>query len=113
MQTKTDKATERPWEIFTKGNYSLAGSRNGWSIGVCNKITNETICLIDCGNKDTDYDTEKANAELIVRAVNNHEALVEACSHVLRNLKKMSEENFENFEDEIAHLEHAISKAQG
>jgi len=106
MQTKTDRATERPWETFTKGNYSGDGARNGWSIGICDKSRDETVCLIDCANKDTNYDTEKANAELIVRCVNSHDELVEACKSALGYAEGLSHG------DLVRKLEEAIDKAE-
>lgn len=53
------------------------------SIGHCHKIMPLRACLYvdhrDVANKDAKTVTAKADADLIVRAVNSHDALVAAC----------------------------------
>lgn len=76
---KTDKATARPWKV-------------GGSIGDYKLIENqERIIIAKMPQKElANYNVieeENANAELIVRAVNNYEALLEACKSALSNIE--------------------------
>lgn len=55
-------------------------------------------------------DCRKANAELIVRAVNSHEALVQACKAALACLC-MDSDSEEDYAPEIKQLHDALRKA--
>lgn len=88
MNTIEDKATTRPWETFTTGNYELGGSnaRKGWSIGICgpSRSKEQNVCTIDCGNAELEheYERQKDDAKLIVKAVNSHETLIASIQKV-------------------------------
>jgi len=86
------EATERPWELRFWKN----------SIGLCNpKVKNNYLSRIAefprWGNEksgDTgfgSYNESKANAELIVKAVNSHNALIEVVGEMATDLKKAIE----------------------
>ncbi len=61
-----DKATPRPWEY----------DKDGF-------IHHNTTILGEVFNKDNDFELFKANANLIVKAVNCHDELVEALKYAL------------------------------
>lgn len=70
MKTQTDKATARPWTIRNKRS----------SLTIWGDIS---VCLVSKYSNN-----HKANAELIVKAVNNHESLLEACEEALALVKQ-------------------------
>lgn len=79
--TKTDKATPRPWKTTSYpdglgGTDKIIEAADGRKIADCFTAINETM-------------VEKENAKLIVRAVNNFEALLEACSYSLAMFSAM------------------------
>jgi hypothetical protein len=95
-----------------KVNHSLAPwhidemQADDWRINISNYYTN-IACTYHINLDPVEPDKETmANARLIATAPE----LLEACKHVMNNLKEMSEENFEH---EIAHLEYVINKAEG
>lgn len=55
----------------------------------------------------------RANAELIVRAVNSHDELVKACSRVLRSLEWSYTEDRLTSEEQAKILRDAIAQAGG
>ncbi|MEJ7644252.1 MAG: hypothetical protein WKF87_06635 [Chryseolinea sp.] len=61
-----EKHTPTPWTVRFENNYYVQGKDR--SLAVAKILTDEPT-----------LDIAKANAELIVKAVNAHEALVEAC----------------------------------
>jgi hypothetical protein len=83
-QNQTDKATARPWQVLTANDYR--------SLAICGAgkaIDAPIIAVIELDDMAPDYsggaksafncddnDEPKANAALIVRAVNEHAALV-------------------------------------
>lgn len=72
--TKTEvSATRRPWEI-----YDFDGQVKDYPKTIIVAPTGESICEISGGWPQCTLAENEANAEMIVRAVNNHEALVEA-----------------------------------
>jgi len=70
------------------------------------------ICeLSRCYNGDRDKEMEAANAELIVRAVNNHERLLEVCKWASERLGGFCEGSYES--TIAARLQAAIAAAEG
>lgn len=61
--------------------------------------------IVDINLKDVDIYNKKANAEFIVRAVNSHDALVEACKRGLGFAKQ------EDYTPLIALFEEALKQA--
>ena len=55
--------------------------------GFINDANGTTICTVDgsawIGGITTTYETDKANAEFLVKAVNNHDKLVEALERII------------------------------
>ena len=92
-QMKKDLSTARPWKF---------DSNTG---GLFDSSGNIAITLGTSG-------IHKANTELIVLAVNNHESLLEACESALMHIQMYScnREYTKSSEDK---LEHAIKKAKG
>ena len=84
---KTAKHTPTPW-IAKLGEYNFTGPENGRAI--MDSTNGIRICDVDskANQKRNDYkcaDPERdANAAFIVKAVNSHEALVEACQEALK-----------------------------
>ena len=74
--TKTHTPT--PWEVSALDYWSIVG--DGKHIADCRVQDERTI------GRSRDHESE-ANAELIVRAVNAHEALVSALTETLRALR--------------------------
>lgn len=77
-----DKATPRPWKflghdglLHGKPIYSMTVDKDEATI----YVDGFSIADVFIGNKEG-----KANAELIVRAVNSHDALLDACKFVLQ-----------------------------
>ncbi len=92
----------------TKGPWK-AGPRNTFdSIPIY--CENPSIPPLAYVVKLVDNDTQRANAAFIVRACNSHEELLEALRHVEENLSQQSEETFEH---ELAHIRHALARAEG
>lgn len=83
----TDKATPRPW-VCSKGQYCIRELNGRGSI-----IARTNIEHHDCND---------VNAELIVRAVNSHDALLEACKAAFRGDADYHQKCFD-----------AISQAEG
>jgi len=82
MKTYTDKATARPWKLPASNRegferVKLQGIPSLDAMAITNS-DNKAICLVF---------KSKANAELIVRAVNSHDALVNACELALTMIK--------------------------
>lgn len=72
-----DRATPRPWEVNGGTTVSNAGG------------TPLAKCLDGAGR--TNPDMAKANAALIVKAVNEHSALREALANALNTIKALDE----------------------
>lgn len=71
----TDKATPRPWLVRDNGT-------------ITNKDQSSYVFVCDFkSNNDNRVTMDWANAELIVRAVNNHDKLVDAASKLLRAIE--------------------------
>jgi hypothetical protein len=80
MTNSIDKATPRPWKIFEGGSQDVVDIVNG---------KNEMLCRCKgsfIGSRP--LKEAQANASLIVKAVNNHEALLEACREAYEALGK-------------------------
>lgn len=73
MKPSNEKATPRPWRLGDRG-LTVFGAPNG-------KPSPKTV-VRQASNQE-----EKANAELIVRAVNNFDSLLEACHELLHGLE--------------------------
>lgn len=84
---KTHTAT--PYTIFTDATYKENGERKGWQFLIGNETAKGYVASIDCGNKDINFEQEKANAEFIVRACNSHAMLVNALSHAKMCIKSL------------------------
>ena len=106
---KTQNATPRPWKIVQSEPYQK------WEndiypriqIGEADKFSNErTVC--DVWMNKNSNEEGLANAELIVRAVNNHEALLEACKTVVN----IWNNERSNIPEGIEILNKAINKAE-
>lgn len=89
------KATSRPWEAI--GRY------------VCEK---DGLAIADCGSFTKNIEKSKANAELIVRAVNCHEELVEALEQHLKDYSKEQWNQVGGDEYQIK-LEDLLKRAKG
>ena len=86
--TNTEKATPRPWHyVKDQEKYHLFPTKGGMQI---------------------DYKMTKADADLIVRAVNSFEALLEACKEALKHIDWSHPKGLE-FKST---LEQAIAKAE-
>jgi len=94
-----NNATPRPWTIWSDAD--------GNPISQIYTESGKCVCVM------AEDDTEKsiADAEMIVRAVNSHEALLEACQYA----RKFYQENFESmpvaFQTVDNILESAINQA--
>lgn len=107
MNTKKDTATARPWKIDDNGD------ANCYYIAT---VDGHHICRVECLDESIEDESEadeiaNANAALIVRAVNSHEALLEACKKALKRYKNLLRGS-EYYEEEQA-LERAIKQAEG
>ena len=89
------KRTPTPWnnDLFP---FAVDG-KDGILIADCSDIA--------CRNDEV----QNANAEHIVRCVNSHDELVEACNHVIDNLSQESEEAWEV---ELSVLRQALKHAE-
>jgi hypothetical protein len=86
--TRTPEATARPW-IATKAGPTMAGYSQGDAIASLQHNTLVAGCFSDVQGGP---DVADANARLIVRAVNAHDALVEALKRVLQDIDFMVED---------------------
>ena len=81
MSKETDRATPRPWH--NGGQVVFPDDRAGCTIAVLPddeaRVTQNGVVYGPCMTTEE----QRANAALIVRAVNAHEALVEACEAAL------------------------------
>ncbi len=100
----TDKATERPWQNYVIDKRVL----------ICRDLTGKQIASMD--ESDMKLDNDIANAELIVKAVNNHDQLLE----VLKDIDEWCDSTDGSFEslDEIRQrvktiARKAIKQAEG
>jgi len=75
--------TPLPWEV-DEGRPAVFSSEEGILVAVCFGVTRHAV--------DPPHDESPANAELIVRAVNCHDELVEACQAALDDLPMLPEE---------------------
>ena len=83
--TKTDKATPRPWE-FEQNSIEL--KHHGFKIyGDIGHSAQYGKSCMPIAYTFHDGELAKANAELIVRAVNNFDALLETCRKAQKELK--------------------------
>ena len=113
-------ATARPWSVIDSMNHIHAfpiTNEHGESVGCV--YSAETISSDDKASKKLDRQpTAKANAALIVRAVNSHDALVEALEKAYSRLqtcegdKTPDGESRENIE-ELELIESALKLAKG
>ena len=94
METKT-KHTPTPWNA-----YKPTGSR--WHIG----SSDSSHLIIGKINDDNSHTLAKANAEFIVRACNNFDALVEA-------LKRISKGEGACSRDHLTHASNCIEEMKG
>lgn len=102
---KTDKATARPW----KTRFNQSTNKPSLEIETREKY-NQTILYFSNGQM------AEENAELIVRAVNSHDALVEAISDLLLAIDCNEEGSFLNLQyiaDEMATAKEALKQAKG
>ena len=95
---KKDLASARNWHIE---NGSVIMSEFNYK----NTLIRQRIADVHFG----DYEEGKHNAELIVRAVNNFDALLEACKDALTDLKGPQTKSKVEV---IRQLEYAIANAQ-
>ncbi len=108
----TDKATARPWivNVWTTGRRTIEHY-------IDKKFnTGHPIAEILAQHNDA----HKANAALIVKAVNSHDALVEACEHARQFITNGLEYGYIQIPDKIdpanetlPKLEHALALAKG
>lgn len=96
-----NKHTPTPWFISAK-------EQDGYCINSLadefNPLVAETVDFVPCFGDDG-----KANADFIVRAVNSHEALVEACKHAFHYFNTKAP----NFARTRKQLKDAIAEAEG
>jgi hypothetical protein len=80
----TEKHTALPWELYKSEEfYGIDGGKSMGTTIVTFGSMNEDIE----GVRGKTIEEGRSNAELIVRAVNNHHKLVEACTEALLQLK--------------------------
>jgi len=85
MTNETDKPAARPWQIRDRGG-------PGWPQREIVGSDGQRVLCIDPVNPfhahNGSHSQRQAHAELIVRAVNSHDALVEACKAAKEVLDK-------------------------
>ena len=82
MSNETDRTTPRPWGVGRYGN----DVDNPTTHAILAEFLDTPITVALLGNsrhEPRSVDTVQANAALIVRAVNSHEALVAACEKMI------------------------------
>jgi hypothetical protein len=95
MEKKIEKATARPWKIFS------GPDNNVIDIVDC-KISKEIIARTHSTFIGSHGLKEGiANAELIVKAVNSHDALLEACKDLLAISVRSGLDNGKNTDSDI------------
>jgi len=96
--TMKDKATPRPWKA------EMLGANSVWINGMADERGPMPLARMCCADADLD------NASLIVKAVNNHDALLDACRSALLVIESAGISNDwpKNIVDKI---ERAISQA--
>ena len=102
VQTTKGQATKRPWHIdgFDLTNIIVKHpSGNGW------------IKVADC-HGEFPIDEQIANAQLIVRAVNSHDELVEALKEAHAMLENVGIEKGQYYGKAINKVEQALSRAE-
>ena len=77
MSNQNDKATPRPWELSTENQTRILPTK------ILNEEIGDDFCIATTADDhyspdEPDEESAKANAELIVMAVNSHDALVDA-----------------------------------
>ena len=102
MDTQKDKATPRPWKYDENGVITNMGS----SIATTFQVAWENSRATKEHNQNM-IDEQKANASLIVKSVNNHDALLEACKEAIEII-----ESLEGTDEAALHiLRQAINQA--
>lgn len=103
----TKQATPRPWK------YKLSPAEHGtpaqaWIMG------GDGLCVVMKQNCGGDQDA-KANARLIVNAVNCHDELVEALKKAQVRLLELENSNLATKADQLARecIEQALARAEG
>lgn len=82
MSAPASTHTALPWKFV--GEY-WNGSHDATSIGsVYSTEADQFVLTLEDTGDDNSVDEQHANAELIVRAVNNHQALIDALKGVVR-----------------------------
>jgi len=67
-----EKATTRPWIVTHQ-------TASNFSFDIVSPQTPSGVFIASCGSCQSKDSTPSANASLIIKAVNNHEALLKAC----------------------------------
>ena len=98
MTPKTQTHTPTPWKLEYDGS-------------IRRQSDNVLLMRLPPSNADLSHEQNKANAAFIVRAVNAHEALIEAldyCLDRLSNREQLDDETFGKYEALLIH-----AKAEG
>lgn len=109
----TEKHTALPWILEKPSSYNQIGdrliirsedtSRNRW----------DQICEVGIIHTGLMGGTPKYNAELIVRAVNNHHKLVEALEGSVKIMKSLvKHQRIVNLDEAIAYYQSVIQSAK-
>ena len=104
MDTQKDKATPRPWKVFVKDSVvDIVGTQ----------AVDEILARCHSSFIGAKGLAEgKANASLIVKAVNNYDALLEACKGLVEQLEYVLEtKNTMGAYSQLAHAKHIINQA--
>jgi len=102
-----EKATERPWGINLAHGVPTIFSQS--------KTGYPAICMMSSG---AEKPNNEANAALIVRAVNSHEALIEALENLIKRTERLDKRLLNGNEiecelGEITRAKKALSLAKG
>ena len=110
MNTIEDKATARPWTVNSTGLIS----GKGWNEDT-GYLASVSILHKDClDNKSINQSKVEslANAKLIVKAVNLHDELIEACEYALNFIKWNDCQEFKEYGSLKSDLKEVLTKAQ-
>lgn len=107
---KNSKATPRPWSLGEYGGINGSGIAIDWDNGLSG-MANAGVMVAQIPNKN---ETSLANAELIVRAVNSHDELIETLKQAWACIEHIKDQPYlEAAIETMKEIEQVLNKVTG